>query len=143
MAVGAPGFAGTGVEKAEEVVDFRGGGDRRTRVARGVLLLNGDRGRKALDFVDVGLFHALQELPGVGRETFHVAALALGINGVEDERGFARAGDTRDDGEDVMGNREGDILEIVDASAAEVDGRQLRPRGFRFFFRDVWIIATA
>jgi hypothetical protein len=49
--------------------------------------------------VDVGLFDALEELAGVGGERFDVAALALGVDGVEGERGLARAGDAADDGE--------------------------------------------
>ena len=40
-------------------------------------------GGQALDEVDVRLVHLAQELPGVGREGLDVAALALGVNGVE------------------------------------------------------------
>jgi len=36
------------------------------------------------------LLHPLQELPGVGRQRLHVAALAFRIHRVEGERGFAR-----------------------------------------------------
>ncbi len=56
---------------------------RRARVFRGGLLLEGDRGRQAVDAVDVGFAHQLQELAGIGRERFDVAALALGIDRVE------------------------------------------------------------
>ena len=48
-------------------------------------------GREAVDLVDVRLLHHLQELAGIGGERLHVAALALGIDGVEGERGLARA----------------------------------------------------
>ena len=50
-----------------------------------------DGGREAVDLVEVRLLHHLQELAGIGRERFHVTALALGVDGVEGERGFARA----------------------------------------------------
>jgi len=43
---------------------------------------------KAFDEIDVRLFHLIQKLPGVGGEAFHIAALPLGIKGVEGERGF-------------------------------------------------------
>jgi len=44
-----------------------------------------DRRREALDDVDVGLLHLAQELAGVRGERLHVAALALGVDGVEGE----------------------------------------------------------
>jgi hypothetical protein len=45
----------------------------------------------------VGLLHQLQELAGVGGERLDVAALALGVERVERERGFSRAGEPGDD----------------------------------------------
>src|SRR3712207_8340884 len=41
-------------EQAQVVVDLRDRADRRARVARGRLLVDGDRRRQALDRVDVG-----------------------------------------------------------------------------------------
>ena len=90
-AVGAEGAADAGVEQAQEIVALGGGGDGGARVARGVLLADGDGGSDAVDVVHVGLLHALQELAGVGGERFHVAALAFGVDGVEGERGLARS----------------------------------------------------
>ena len=46
-------------------------------------------GREALDGVDVGLAHLLEELPRVGGERLDVAALPLGVDGVEGERRLA------------------------------------------------------
>ena len=80
-----------GEEEAEVVVDFRHRADGRARAARDGLLLDGDGGREAVNRVDVGAFELVEELPGVGREGFDVAALALGVDGVEGERRFARA----------------------------------------------------
>ena len=36
--------------------------------------------------VDVRLLHHLQELARVGRQAFHISALAFGVDGVEGER---------------------------------------------------------
>ena len=41
--------------------------------------------------VDVRLLHLLQELARIGGERFDVTPLPLGVNGIEGERGFARA----------------------------------------------------
>ncbi len=71
--------------------------------------------------VDVGLLDALEELAGVGGERFDVAALAFGVDGVEGERGFARAADAADDGEGVVGDVDVDALEVVGARAADCD----------------------
>jgi hypothetical protein len=43
-------------------------------------------GDRPVDLVDIGLLHHLQELPGIGRQAFDIAALALGIDRVEGER---------------------------------------------------------
>jgi hypothetical protein len=67
-------------------------------------------GRQAFDQVDIGLFHQLQELPGVGRQRFDVAALALGVQGVKGERGFAGAGQAGDHDELVARQVEVDVL---------------------------------
>ena len=88
----------------------------------GRLLLDGDGGRQAVDVVDVGLLHHLEELARIGRQAFDVAALALGIDGVEGERGFARARQAGEHDELVARDVEIDVLEIVLARAADVDG---------------------
>ena len=120
-AVQAGDGAAAGVEEAEVVVDFGCGGDGGARIARGVLLLDGDGGGEAVDEVDVGLLDALEELAGVGGERFDVAALAFGVDGVEGERGLARTRDAGHDGELVVGDVEVDVLQVVDARAAYDD----------------------
>ena len=45
------------IKKAQIVVDLRNGTDGGARVFRGGLLVDGDRGRKPLDKVHVGLVH--------------------------------------------------------------------------------------
>ena len=54
-------------------------------------LFDGNGGGEALDVIDIGLLHQLEELPGVGGKAFDVASLAFRVQGVESQRGFARA----------------------------------------------------
>ena len=87
--LGAVGRADAGVQEAQVIVDLGHRADGGARVVAGGLLLDGDRGRQALDQVDIGLFHELQELARVGRQRLDVAPLALGIERVECKRGLA------------------------------------------------------
>ena len=121
-AVRAVGLADRGVEQAQVVVDLGHRADGRARVLRRRPLLDRDRRREALDRVDVGLLHLLEELPGVGRERLDVAALPLGEDRVEGERGLARAGDAGDDDEPVARDVAGEVLEVVLARAADPEG---------------------
>jgi hypothetical protein len=82
-ALGTECLTHAGVEEAEKVEALGGGGDGGSRVAAGVFLADGDGGGDAVDFVDLGLLHTLQELAGVGGERFDVAALPLSVDGVE------------------------------------------------------------
>ena len=52
-------------------------------------------GGMPVDAVHLRLVHAIEELPRVGGERLDVAALAFGVDGVEGERGLARAADAR------------------------------------------------
>ena len=115
------GHAHARPQQPHVVVDLGDGADGRTRVARGGLLLDRDGRGEAVDLVDVRLLHHLQELAGVGGERFHVAALALGIDRVEGERGFARARKPGEHHQLVARDFEIDVLEIVFAGAADRD----------------------
>src|SRR5580658_3608360 len=106
-------------EEAHVVVDFGGGRDGRARIARGVLLLDGDGGRESVDVVDIGLLDALEELTGVGGERFDVTALAFGVDGIEGERGFPRARDAGDDGELAVRDVHVDVFKVVRPRAAD------------------------
>ena len=92
-------------------------------------------GRDAGDLVHIGLFHALQELAGVGGKGFDVAALAFGVNGVKGQGGFAGAADAGDDGEGFVGDFDGDVLEVVDAGAAHTQNFLLLEGGSDGFVR--------
>ena len=59
---------------------------------------------------------------GVRRERLDVAALALGVDRVERERGLPRAGEPGEDDEPVARKLERDVLEVVLAGAANDEG---------------------
>ena len=105
--------AQTGEEHAKEVVDFRHRAHGGAGIARGALLLQRDSGRQALDLAHGGLVHLGQELARVGREGFHVAPLAFGIDDIEGQRGLAGAGRPADDHQFIAGNVYVDVLEVV------------------------------
>ena len=115
------GHADAGEQEAQVVVDLGDGADGRARVLGRRLLLDGDRRRQAVDVVDVRLLHHLQELARVGRQALHVAALAFGVDGVEGERGLARARQPGEHDEGVARDLEIDVLQVVLARAADVD----------------------
>ena len=117
-AVGAMWSADGGIEEAKVVVDLSDGADGGTWAAAGGFLLDGNGGREAFDGVDVGALDLVEELPGVGGEGFHVAALALGVDGVEGERALAGSGETGDHGECIAGNAHTDVAQIVLARPA-------------------------
>ncbi len=71
--------------------------------------------------VDVRLLHHLEELARVGRQALDVAALALGVDRVEGERGFAGARQAREHHQGVARDLEIDVLEVVLAGAPNVD----------------------
>ena len=117
----AEGAADARVKQAQIIVNFGGGSDGRARIARGILLADRNRGGDSGDFVHVRLFDAFQELPRVGRKRFDVAALAFGVERVERQAGFARAGNAADDRDGVVRDDEVNVLEVVDAGAADAD----------------------
>ena len=117
-AVGAVRRADGGVEKAEVVVDLGDGADGGARAAAGGLLLDGDGRAEAFDGVDVGALDLVEELARVGGESFDVAALALGVDGVEGERRFTGAGEAGDHRQRVARDADVDVAQIVLARAA-------------------------
>ena len=108
-------------QQAHVVVDLGDRADRRARVAVGRLLVDRHRGAQALDEVDVGPVDLTEELARVGAQRLDVAALALGEDRVERETRLARAGQAGEDDERVARDVEVDVLEIVDAGAADAE----------------------
>ena len=113
-------------QQAQVVVDLRDGADGRPRVARRRLLIDRDRGRQPLDGVDVRLVHLPEELPRVGAQRLDVAALPLGVDRVERERGLAGSGQAGDDHQRVARQLEGDVLEVVLPGPRDHDLRLVR-----------------
>ncbi len=120
-AVGAVGRAHRGVEQAQVVVDLGDGADGGAGAAAGGLLLDGDGRAEPLDRVHVGPLDLVEKLARVGRERLHIAALALGVDGVEGERALARAGEAGDHRERVAGDAHIDVAQIVLARPAHRD----------------------
>ena len=130
---GRIGHADARPQQPHVIVDFGDGADGRARIARGGLLLDGNGGREAVDLVDIRLLHHLQELPRIGRERLDVAALALGIDGVEGERGLARAGQAGEHHQRIARDVEIDVLEIVLARAPDGDDAHVGAGRASFF----------
>ncbi len=115
-------------QQAEMVEDLGRGPDRGTCAARRRRLLDGDRRREPVDAVHVGARQPLEELPGVGRDRLDVAALSLGVERVEGQRGLPRARHARDHREPPSRQVEVEVLEVVLAGPADGD-RVRRERG--------------
>ena len=113
--------ADAGVQHAQIIIGFGDGGHRGAGILGGRFLLDGDGRGDAVDQVRVGLVHPFQELAGIGGERLDVAALALGVQGVERQGRFSRAAHAGDDDELVQGHVQTDILEIVDTDAPQED----------------------
>ena len=118
-----------GPQQAHVVVDLGHGTHGRPGVVARSLLVDRDRRRQAVDLVHVRLLHLAQELAGVGGKRLDVAALALGVYGVEGERRLARSGQPGEDHQLVPGNGQVDVPEVVLAGAPDHDvGVLRRPR---------------
>jgi len=122
--LGAVRAADAGVEQPQVVVDFGHRAHGRARVVAGGFLLDGDGRRQAVDAVHVGLVEALQKLARVGAQALDVAALALGVQGVEGEAGFARTRQPGDHHQRVFRDVEVDVFQVVRARATHAQHRQ-------------------
>ena len=88
--IGAIRRAGAGVQQAQIVVDFGHRAHGGARVVAGGFLLDGDGGGQALDQIDIGFVQPPQELTRIRAQALDIAPLALGVQGVKCEAGFAR-----------------------------------------------------
>jgi len=112
-ALGAVRHADAGPEEAEIVIDLRHRAHGGAGVFGGGLLVDGDGGAEAVDGVHIRLLHLAQELPGIGAEALHIAALALGIDGVEGKAGFPAAGEAGEDHQLVPGDVQIHVFQVV------------------------------
>ena len=118
---GGVGLADAGVEEFQELVDLGAGAHGGARVVRIHLLFDGDGGREAGDALHVGLVEAAHELSCVGTQALHIAALSLGIQGVEGQRRLARPRQARDDHQLVLRNPQTNAFQVVDLGVADGD----------------------
>jgi hypothetical protein len=110
-----------GVQQAQVVVDLGDRADGGPGVAAGRLLVDRDRRRQALDHIDVGLVHLPEELAGIRRQRLDVAALTLGVDGVEGEARLARPGEAGEHDQLVARQLDADVAQVVLAGATHRD----------------------
>ena len=111
-----------GVEQAQVMVYLGDRGHGRFTAATGDALLDGHRGWYAPHNVDLGSTQGLQELPRIGREAFHIAALPLGENDIEGERRLPRTAQPGDHDQLIARDVHLDVFQIMVAGATDTDG---------------------
>ena len=116
-------------EQAQVIVDFGDGSDGGPRAAVGGLLLDRDGRAEAVDGIDLGPLHLIEELARVRRQRLHVAPLALGVDRVERQRRLAGSAQPGDHRQRVAGNLHVDVLQIVHPGAVHGDSIEHR-RGY-------------
>ena len=112
-ALGTMGDPDPGKQQPEIVVDLRYRSHRGPGVPAGGLLVDGNGRGQSPDIVHIRFVHLSQELPGIGRQAFHVPALAFRIDGIKGQGGFPAAGQTGDHHQFVPGDVQGYILQVV------------------------------
>ena len=110
-----------GEQQPQVVVHLGDGADRGAGVAGRRLLVDGDRRGQALDEIHIGLVHLAEELARIGTERLDVAALALGIDGVEREARLARSGQAGEHDESIPRQVDPNVLEVVLPGAPDHD----------------------
>ena len=104
-----------GEQHTQVGVDIGGRADRGARAVVGEVLVDAD-GRREPVMESTGGF-AMPK--GDHAERFQVLALAFLVQDVEAEGGLARAGQAGQDDELVLGDREGDVFQVVQPGACE------------------------
>src|SRR5260221_2177652 len=117
-AAAAKELSRTREKQLQVVVQLGHRADRRAGRTHWIGLIDGDRRGNPLDRIDLGLVHAVEELARVRAEGLDVAPLPLGVERVENERGFSRPRHAGDDDELARGDLEREVLEVVLAAAA-------------------------
>ena len=114
-------MAGPGEQKLQVVVQLGHSADGGAAGPHRVGLVDGDGGRYAVHPVDSGLVHAVQKLAGVGREGFHIAALAFGVQRVKHPTGLTRTAGPGDDRQLAGADVQIQVLQVVLPCAADAD----------------------
>ena len=130
----AVGRSGAGIEQSHIVVDLGGGAYGGAGVLVGGLLLDADYRTQSGDLVHVGALHATKEIARIGRESLDVAALPLGVDGVEGKRRLPRARQSGDDGQASTGYLHVDVFQIVHSGTVDIDFLVFALHVSRFLF---------
>ena len=116
---GAADLAEVGEEQPQQVVGLGESAHRGARVAHRVAGLERHRRQQALHALHRRPLELLDELLRVGRHRLDEAPLPFGEQGVEDERGLARAGGPRDHRHVAVRDGARDPLQVVRARSVE------------------------
>ena len=100
-------------KKTQVIIGFRQRAHGRPGIVGRSLLVDGYGRAESFNVINVGFLHLPQELAGIGRKRLNVAALPLGIYGVESQRALPRPGDTGDDHQFVPGDDYVYVFEVV------------------------------
>src|SRR5690606_16730488 len=103
------------------------GGHGRLAAAAAGALFDGHRGRYAENGVHVRLAGRLDDGARIGVERFQVAPLPFVEQDVEGQRGLARSRYAGDHREFVVRDLDVDVLQVVFARIADLDGARLAP----------------
>ena len=112
-AIGAMRDADAGVQQTQKVVDLGGGAHGGTRVSRGGLLVDGNRGRKPVDIIHVRLIRLSDKLARIRGKALHIATLPFREDGVKGERRLAASRQAGKNRELVFGDLDVDVFEVV------------------------------
>ncbi len=104
-----------GVQQAKVVVDLGNGGERAAWPGGGGMLRDAKGRRQALDQVDVGPLHLLEQGAGLARQCLEVAPTSLGVDRVEGERAFPGAAHPGEHGKPAARQVEVQTLQVVRA----------------------------
>ena len=126
-------YADTGEQQTQIIIDLGDRGDRRARVARRRLLVDGNRRAEAVDLIDVRLFHQSQELSGIAGKALDVASLPLGIDGIEGQTGLTRPAQSGNHHELVARYLNTDILQVVFPSSDDLQYIRHNTQLYHFF----------
>ena len=110
------------VQQAQEMVDLGERGHRALAAAAAGPLFDRHGRRDAEDGVHVGARCGLHELAGIGVERLEIAPLPFGEQDIECQAALAAARDAGHHGELIALQVDVDVLEVVLAGAADLDG---------------------
>ena len=114
-------MSGTGKQQFQMVVQLGHGAHGGAGTAHRIGLVDGDGRGHAFHLVNRRAVHAVEELTGVGAESFHVTPLAFGVQGVEHQAGFTRATGAGEDRQLVGADVDVDVFEVVLSGTSNAD----------------------